>query len=207
MVFRLFRNRILVFAALTAMAGGLSGCFAAVLGFGAGTTAMGAAAQERGLKGTANDTVIRARINELWLDHSFEMLQNVGLRVVEGRVLLTGKVRTQQMRLDAVRLAWKAKGVAEVINEIQVTTEGGIVNYARDAWVSTQLRTTLLLDQQVASINYSVETVNGVIFLMGIAQDQTELDRVTNHARSLEYVKKVISYIRLKSDPKRRNRS
>ena len=104
---------LLVLAALQ-----LQGCASAVIG--AGATVATAASEERGLVGAAKDTQTRVEINSLWLDCNEEMYRKVNLSVIEGRVLLSGIVPTQQMRLDAVRLAWQAKGVKEVINEIEV---------------------------------------------------------------------------------------
>ncbi len=100
-----------------------------------------------------------------------------------------------------MRLAWQAEGVKEVINEIQVTDRGGLVDYARDTWISAQLTTKLLLDKAIKAINYNVETVNGVVYMIGIAQDQAELERATNHARTIPNVAKVVSHVRLKSAP------
>ena len=179
----------------------LSGCVGAAIG--AGAIATTAAVQERGLRGAIDDTVIRARINSLWLGHDADMYRLVSLSVLEGRILLTGEVERAQMRIDAVRLTWQAEGVREVINEIKVTDEGGIGTYARDSWISAQLKSKLLFDKKILSINYSIETVGGAVYLMGIAQNQRELDRVTNHARTLRYVKRVVSYVRLKNDPRR----
>ena len=195
-----FRH-ILIAAALAAAAPLVAGCVEAAVG--AGAVATTAAFEERGLRGAASDTAVRARINALWLDHSEEMLRKVDLSISEGRVLLTGLVPTQQMRLDAVRLAWQAEGVKEVINEIQVNNSAGLGTYARDSWITAQLVGKLTIDKRVESINYSVETVDGVVYLMGIAQNQAELDRVQNHARHLNYVRKVVSYVRLKDDPRR----
>lgn len=197
MVSRRIRASLALVALFSAIGAGTSGCVA-LLGVGAGATVVGATAQERGLSGAWDDTKIRSRINELWLDHNFEMFQNVGLTVSQGRVLLTGKVKSPEMRLDAVRLAWKADNVREVINEIQVTEEGGIATYAQDVWMSTKLRSKLLFDDHISSLNYSVETVNGTIYLMGIAQDEGELKRVTNHARNIEKVKRVVNHVRIK---------
>jgi osmotically-inducible protein OsmY len=189
-------------AALAASAAAVSGCVGvAVTG---GATAATSASQERGIRGAIDDTVIRARINDLWLQKSSEIFQNVSLQVTEGRVLLTGKVKDPETRLEAVRLAWQAEGVAEVINEVQVTSEGGIASYARDTTISTELKSRLLFDKQISSINYSIETVGQVIYLMGIAQDQAELDRVVNHARNISYVKRVVSHVKLKDDPTRK---
>jgi len=198
------QSRILTIAAMIATLPILTGCVSAAIG--AGAIATTAAVQERGLKGGIDDTVIRAKINSEWLGHDADMYRLVSLSIVEGRVLLTGSVRLPKMRIDAVRLTWKVSGVHEVINEIKVTDEGGVVSYARDSWISTQLKSKMLFDKKILSINYSIETVNGAVYLMGIAQDQQELNRVTNHARTLRYVKRVVSYVRLKTDP-RRNRS
>jgi osmotically-inducible protein OsmY len=107
------------------------------------------------------------------------------------------------MRLDAIRLAWQANGVREVINEIKVSDKGGISAYARDSWVTAELKARLLFDKKVQSINYSVETVDGTVYLMGIAQNRDELDRVQSYARTLAYVKQVVSYVRMKGDPRR----
>lgn len=195
------RSRIMAIVSIVAIMPILTGCVSAAIG--AGAIATSATVQERGLKGGIDDTIIRARINSLWLEHDADMYRLVSLSVVEGRILLTGQVRLPRMRIDAVRLAWKAKGVREVINEIKVTDEGGIISYARDSWISTQLKSKLLFDKKILSINYSIETVNGAVYLMGIAQNQQELNRVTNHARTLKYVKRVVSYVRLKTDPRR----
>ncbi len=195
------RSRIMAIVSIVAIMPILTGCVSAAIG--AGAIATSAAVQERGLRGGIDDTIIRARINSLWLEHDADMYRLVSLSVVEGRILLTGQVRLPRMRIDAVRLAWKAKGVREVINEIKVTDEGGIISYARDSWISTQLKSKLLFDKKILSINYSIETVNGAVYLMGIAQNRQELNRVTNHARTLKYVKRVVSYVRLKTDPRR----
>ena len=183
---------------LTLLAGQLQGCASAMIG--AGATVATAASEERGLGGAARDTQTRVEINSLWLDCNEEMYRKVNLSVIEGRVLLTGIVPTQKMRLDAVRLAWQATGVKEVINQIEVSDRGGIGTYVRDSWISTELKTRMLFDSRVQSINYSVETVDGTVYLMGIAQNSGELQRVQDHARNLAYVRKVVSYVRLKDD-------
>lgn len=177
----------------------LSGCAGAVIG--AGATAGTAAMEERGLGGAVDDTVIRARINELWSEADERMWRKVGLQVHSGRVLLTGLVDTPEMRVEAVRLAWQARGIKEVINEIRIAESDGAAGFARDTLISTQLKAALLFDSRVSSINYSIETVGGVVFLIGIAQSQEELDRVTNHARNLDYVKKVVNYVTVKKEP------
>ena len=174
----------------------LQGCVGTVIGVGA--TAGTAAMEERRLSGAADDTALRLRINALLSDKDERLWRKVGMQVYMGRVLLTGTVETPEMRAEAVKLAWTAEGVKEVINEIQLAGPAGATGFARDTWISTQLKLALLFDKQVASINYSIETVAGTVYLIGLAQDQRELDRVMNHARGLSYVKKVVNYVQIK---------
>ncbi|PWC31122.1 hypothetical protein TSO352_30320 [Azospirillum sp. TSO35-2] len=182
-----------------ACAAGLTqaGCAPLVLG-GAGGAAV-VATQERGFGGFVSDTEIRTRINYLWMQQSFDLANRIGLTVDQGRVLLTGHAADAQMRLDAVRLAWQAKGVKEVINEIQVDNNSSIVDSARDTWISTQIRSAITFDADIHSQNYSIDTVDGVVYLMGVAASQDELDRVVRHARSVANVQRVVSYVRLLS--------
>lgn len=163
-----------------------------------------AAVQERSIGNAVDDLIIRAELNQIFFEDSVDLLQSVSFNVIEGRVLLKGLVKNQDTRIHALELAWKASGVREVINEIQVTDQGGIVNYARDTWISTQLTAEIMFDIDISAINYNVETINGVIYIVGIARDQAELDKVIGHARRIKIVKQVVSHVILKSDQRRK---
>ncbi|MBL8687969.1 MAG: BON domain-containing protein [Rhodospirillaceae bacterium] len=173
------------------------GCSPVEVAVGAGAATGVAASQERGILTSAKDTAISFQIQELWFRTNHEMFGKLSTSVSEGRALLTGKVQDPEMRVEAVKLAWQVDGIAEVINEIEVVNTGSLVDSARDFWITTQLRGHLTFDKDIRSINYSIDTVNGTVFLMGIARDQAELDRVTNHARNLAYVRRVVSYVRV----------
>ncbi len=196
-------NLVAITVALGCLAGTLAGCTGVAVGTGATGATM--AAQERGLKGGIADAGIRLDINGLWFRHDEEMHRKVTLSISEGRVLLTGRVNSEQMMFDAVRLAWKAHGVREVINEVQVNDQGGIGDFFRDNWISARLKTKLAFDDRVSSINYSIDTVSGVVYLFGIARDREELRRVTNHAKDLDYVRKVVNHVWLRTDPRRKS--
>lgn len=194
-----FRSAAAAVSVAVLLGASLQGCVGAVVG--AGATAGTAAMEERGISGASDDTALRLRINALLSDKDERLWRKVGLQVYMGRVLLTGTVETEAMRSEAVRLAWTAEGVKEVINELQIADTGGAGGIARDTWIVAQLRSELLFDKQVASINYSIETVRGTVYLIGLAQDRAELDRVMNHARRLSYVKKVVNYVQIKRPP------
>jgi osmotically-inducible protein OsmY len=166
---------------------------------GAGAIAGNAAMQERGFVKTVEDTAIEAKIGANLLSYSAELFVDVSAEVYEGRALLTGKVKQTKDRIEAVRIAWNVSGVKEVINEIQVEDTSDLLDAARDHWITAELSTKITLDNKIKGINYSIDTVNGTVYIMGIAQSQAELDRVRNHARQLSYVRRIISYVRIKN--------
>ncbi|MEE8270459.1 MAG: BON domain-containing protein [Alphaproteobacteria bacterium] len=184
-------------AALLALAVAGQGC-APVLIAGAGATAGVVVAEEREVGEVVDDTGIKLRINQLWLQEDADLLIALSTRVTQGGVLVTGTVADPDQRVTAIRLVWQVEGVREVINEIEVANSEGVAGYARDVAISTQLRSRLLFDTSIQSINYSVLTESGTVYLMGIAQDQDELNRVIGHARDISYVRRVVDYVRVK---------
>jgi osmotically-inducible protein OsmY len=179
----------------------LSGCAEVLLG-AAATTGL-TIAEERSVGGAVDDLTIRGELNHIFFQENIDLYQDVSFSVIEGRVLLKGSVPTPEDRVRALQLAWQADGVREVINEIQVTDESGLLDFARDTWISTQLKAKLLLDGDVLSINYSVETVNGTVYLIGIARNEAELEQVMHYARDIGGVKRVVSHVVMKDDPRR----
>jgi osmotically-inducible protein OsmY len=169
----------------------------------AGAMAATAAQEERGLDGATRDTVIRATIAKNWLDHDAALLTGVNLTVLERRVLLTGALDDATLVDAAVRLAWQADGVVEVINELRVNPDRGLGDRTRDALISSELSRTLLFDSGIKSINYAVDVVERTVYVMGVAQNQAELDRVLSWARNTDYVRRVVSHVHLKTDPAR----
>jgi len=191
-------SRLVAVLVLAGLAPAVSGCAGAVLG--AGATVGVAAMQERGLEGVTRDTSISANIMSNFLNADSSLTTEVGVEVWEGRALLTGLVKTEEERAEAVRLAWQVNGVKDVINEIGIRSDEGLEDFSYDAWITTQLKSRITLDGDIFAINYAIETVNGVIYLIGIAQSQGELDRVVAHARDIKRVRRVISHVRIK-DP------
>ena len=186
-----------VIAAVFAMTN-LTGCVGMIIG-GAATAGV-AAYQERGIKGVAADTETATRVRAKILEADNQLFSDVGVEVYEGRVLLTGRVPSEEKRAEAVKISWSVVKVKDVINEVAVS-ENPLLDLANDTWITTKLKSKMTFDKDILAINYSIETVGAVIYLIGIAQDKAELQRVLNHARSIDYVKRVVNHVHIK-DPK-----
>ena len=171
-------------------------------------TAIGAAAftadlatQERGLYQGLDDHRMWILINARFVAADVNMAQNVHLQVQEGRVLLSGVVQKQEHRLAAVKAAWEEPGVREVINRIEVENARDLGQIAQDEYLARMVWAKLFVDRGVRANNYSVECIDNIVYLIGVGQDKTEVQRVIDHARDVAYVRDVQNYVRLKTDP------
>ena len=180
--------------------GGLlfSGCAPAVIGVG--TAAVAASSTEKGLSTSVSDSVIFTKIQDNFLQTDASLPTVVDVTVNDGAVLLTGKVKTPEEKVLATKLTWEIRGVREVVNELQVTDKSSIKDIAKDLAASAQLRGKLIADGSVSSLNFSIDVVNGTVYLSGVAADAEEMNRVVGHARELRFVQQVVNYITLRSD-------
>lgn len=126
-----------------------------------------------------------------------DIADRLDVSVSNGRALLTGRAATPDQRVQAVRLAWQVDGLREVINEIQVDDQSTLTDGATDSWIHAQMRSRLLFDSGIRSLNYTVVVVNQTLYLMGQADSQAELDRVLGHARAVPRVRQVVNHVRL----------
>lgn len=175
----------LLLTVLAALA--LSGC----------TSTLGLMTDERGGARTLQDInssrAIKARMNRA--DGYY--LKDVEVRVTEGVALLAGEVPRPEDKVEAERIAWTADTVNQVGNEITVGGRDTLTDDAADALITQQVRTRLLADTGVRSVNYNVQTQNGVVYLMGVARSAAELDRAARIASLVPDVEKVVTYVRI----------
>lgn len=196
-------SRLFSIFALLAAGISLSGCVAAVV---AGATATGVMiAQERtfgtALDDSTTDIAIQSRLSHA----GGKAMRNVNVDVHDGIVLLTGTVPRPEDRVTAARVAWDTASIREVINELEVRDGSRFLRLPKDHWISTRVRSSLMVASKVKNINYGVETVDGTVYLFGIARSQSELDVATARVRRIGGVKQVISHVRVKQGPLRQS--
>ena len=176
----------------------LTSCIETAVGLG--TAAVAASTTEKGFSTSVSDTVIEAKLTDKFIQKDVSLVTGIESSVSNGAVLMTGRVDTQDQKILATRLAWEIKGVKEVINEIQIVNEKSLKVTAKDLAASAQLRAALIGDQEIVSLNYSIDVVNGIVYLSGVAANEKERERVITHAQSLRFAKKVVNYIILSTD-------
>ncbi len=171
---------------------------------GASARAGIAIAEERSVRNVISDTALKLEVNKRLLESSFENLfWTVSITVFEGRILLTGRLDSEELRDQVNEIVWGIDGVKEVLNEVELLKDTNTVNPVRDKLIALTLRSKIISDQNILGINYKIAAYNRTIYLIGVAQTDVELDRVIEHARSVRYVRHLINYVLLVQDPRR----
>lgn len=175
----------------------LSGCVAPLIMGGVAAGGM-MATREKGIGGTISDSNICTKVKMNLYNFSPVLHAQVSVSVQNQEVLLTGIVKDPSWPAEAERLAKSVEGVKSVINNIETEGEEGLGSMTSDSWITTRIRSSLLFEKDLYSLNYTVETVNGVVYLTGIGQDEEEINRVVEVARNVGGVKKVVNHVKVK---------
>ena len=124
----------------------------------------------------------------------------VKLKVLDGRIFLTGKVDDPEEKLQLTKLAWETKGVRSVRNDIKVKEEFNFKQSSKDLLITTQLRTAFIINKDIKATNYQIDTYKKKIYIYGIAMTTEEKELVLEEARQILDVQNVIASIILVED-------
>jgi osmotically-inducible protein OsmY len=156
------------------------------------------ATREKGIGGTMSDSNLCTKVKMNLYNFNADLHAKVSVSVQNQEVLLTGVVQDASWSQEAERLAKSVDGVKSVINNIETEGEEGLGSMSSDSWITTRVRSSLLFEKDLYSLNYTVETVNGTVYLTGVGQDETEINRVVEIARNVGGVKKVVNHVKIK---------
>ena len=124
----------------------------------------------------------------------------IGVKVLDGRIFLTGKVDDPEEKLQITKIAWETNGARSVKNDIKIKEEFNFKVSAKDALITSQLRVAMILYREIKNQNYKVDTYKKKIFIYGIAYSEEERRKVINEAKEVLDVEKVIASILLVED-------
>ena len=174
------------------------GCSPAGILASSGATTMVVAEGDKSLGTAVDDATIKFNISRKLLISENNLFVNIDTSIVEGIVLLTGIVKNQESRIEAVKIVWEVGGVIEVINEIEIGDKTSIKEYANDVWITTQIKALAAKDIGLRFISYNIETIKGKVYLAGITSRPEQLETLVNIIKSVKGVKDVVNYVVIK---------
>ena len=127
-------------------------------------------------------------------------LIKLSVKVLDGRIFLGGKVEESEEKLKITKMAWETKGARSVKNNIVIKKKFSFKNTALDILITSQLRTALILNDNVKSANFSIDTINQKTYIFGIAHDQNEKKEIIQEAKQIVDLKELVSSILMVSD-------
>ena len=127
-------------------------------------------------------------------------LLTIGIKVIDGRFFLTGKVDTPEEKLQITKMAWETKGTRSVRNDIKIKEKFNFKASAKDLLITSQLRTAIIFNKKIKSANYNIDTYKKKIYIYGIAVSEDERREVINEAKQILEVEDVIASILLIED-------
>ena len=127
-------------------------------------------------------------------------LLSLDVKVLDGRIFITGKVNNPEEKLLITKAAWETKGVRSVKNDIRAKEEFNFSQLAKDLLITSQLRTALIFNKEIKATNYQIDTYKKKIYIYGIAHTKDERKKVINEAKEILDVEGVIASILLVED-------
>ena len=147
-----------------------------------------------------DDSIMQKNLSARSLLMDKKYLLSVKIKVLDGRIFLTGKVDNPEEKLKLTKLAWETDGVRSVRNDIKIKEEFNFKQSAKDILITSQLRTALILNKEIKATNYQIDTYKKKIYVYGIALTSEEKDMVISEAKEIVDVKDVIASILLVED-------
>ena len=124
----------------------------------------------------------------------------LNIKVIDGNIFLSGKVDEPEEKLKIIKSAWETKGARSVKTAITIKGETNFKNTAKDALITTQLRTAMIFSKNIKASNYNLDTINGKTYIFGIAMTKEEKQKVIDEAKGIYGLKEVVPSIILVQD-------
>ena len=169
--------------------------------FGTGvSTGVSIALDPRSLGTKIDDSVMKKKLTARLILRDKSHLLSVNIKVLDGKIFLTGKVSDPEEKLQITKLAWETKGARSVKNDIKLKEDFNFKQSAKDLLITSQLRTVLMFNEKIKASNYQIDTYKKKIFIYGISLTAEERREVINEAKNILDVVDVIASIILAED-------
>ena len=177
----------------------LSGCVGASSA-GVFGTGVSVALDPRSLGTQIDDSIMDKNLETRLLLLNKSYFLAVKIKVLDGRIFITGKINGLEEKLKITKLAWETEGVRSVKNDLKIKEKFNFKQSAKDLLITSQLRTALVFNKQIKSANYNIDTYKKKIYIYGIANSEDERKEVINEAKQILDIEDVIASILLVKD-------
>ena len=190
------KNKLIIFLIISLT---LSSCVG-VASKGIFGTGVSIAFDPRSVGTQVDDSIMQKNLLARTILMDKKYLISIKLKVLDGRIFLTGKVDNPEEKLKLTKLAWETDGVRSVRNDIKIKENFNFQQSAKDILISSQLRSAMIFNKEIKATNYQIDTYKKKIYIYGISLTSKEKDLVLKKANEIQDVKEVIASIILVDD-------
>ena len=163
-------------------------------------TGVSVAVDPRSIGTQIDDSIMQKSLSTRIILQDKNYILSIKTKVLDGRIFLTGKVDDPEEKLKLTKIAWETQGVRSVRNDIKIKEQFNFKQSAKDLLITSQLRTALVLNKNIKSTNYQIDTYKSKIYVYGIALNSNEKNLVIDEAKQISDVKDIIASILLVED-------
>jgi len=163
-------------------------------------TGVSVAFDPRSVGTQVDDSIMQKSLSARTILMEKKYLLSIKIKVLDGRIFLTGKVDNPEEKLKLTKLAWETDGVRSVRSDIKIKEEFNFKQSAKDILITSQLKSAMIFNKNIKATNYQVDTYKKKIYIYGISLTSQEKDEVVKEAKEILDVEDVIASIILVDD-------
>jgi len=163
-------------------------------------TGVSIALDPRTLGTQIDDSIMQKNLQARLLLTEKKYLVKLSVKVLDGRIFLSGKVDEPEEKLKITKLAWETKGARSVKNNISIKEKFSFKSTAIDVLITSQLRAALFLNKNIKAANFNIDTVKQITYVFGIAYTENEKREIIQEAKQIVDLKELVTSILLVSD-------
>ncbi len=169
----------------------LTGCVTATVGAIA-VTSVDIAKDDRTFGTLIDDNVIEANIfKDIVTNPQLDGNTHINTTVVNGVVLLTGEVSTNDQKFLAAKIANAYQGVDQVVNQLELLGKTSMTSRTNDTLITAKVKTEFIRAKGIDSSDIKVVTERGIVYLLGIVTPE-EGETAVNLAKQVGGVVRIV---------------
>ena len=177
----------------------LQSCAGPIIG-GVSAIAFTSSAQEKGLGTSINDKVIFVKLKNAIYEWNPSISENISISVDNGSILVTGKLKNIDTKIQLTKIIWEVNGVREVNNKVQISETNNFKNIAKDLASLGEIKARLMASKKLNSLNFSIDVVNSVAYISGVASNEEEISILTQIAQEARFIREVQNFVKVNKD-------
>lgn len=156
-----------------------------------------AGTSSKGIKKSFSDTYLKTKVLAKISLLDIKNIANISVNVSRGTILYTGYVMSAEKRLLIVKKTWEVEGVKKIINELKIDDDVPLSRRTNDFILRSKISTRLLFKSGINSNNFSVDVVDGEVYVIGLANNINEKTETERFLSSMTDIKKLITIIEI----------